>query len=120
MPLKSKLFRGDAKLEAAATTASAHIMRGAKGDHVAKIQYAISRISGEPLEFDGQYGPKTAAAVLSFKRKWNIINRSYESQPDDITGVMTMAALDKEMCLLERAAGDVRPIKCGFGRPITS
>ena len=41
MALQSKLFRGDAKLEAAATLDVAHIARGAKGDHVRKIQQAL-------------------------------------------------------------------------------
>ena len=117
MPLKSRLFRGDAKLEAASTTPSAHVMRGGRGDHVAKIQYAISVITGDPLETDGQYGPATAAAVLSFKRKWNIINPTYQSQPDDIVGVMTMSILDDEMCRIESPVKDREIIKCSFKAP---
>jgi hypothetical protein len=38
MALQSKLFRGDAKLEAALVSDSAHIVQGAIGSHVGKIQ----------------------------------------------------------------------------------
>jgi hypothetical protein len=92
-------------------------MRGARGDHVAKIQYAISAIAGEPLAFDGQYGPLTAAAVLSFKKRWKIVNPSYQSQPDDIVGVMTIAALDEEMLSLENSGDRARLISCSYKLP---
>ena len=41
MGLQSKLFRGDPKLEAAAVSNPAHIVPGAIGDHVRKIQKAL-------------------------------------------------------------------------------
>ena len=69
MGLKSSLFRGDPKLESAAVRLDAHIMRGACGNHVTKIQYALSIVAGEPLELDGQFGPKTAATVLLYKQR---------------------------------------------------
>ena len=48
-----------------------------------------------------QYGSSTAAAVLEFKPERNIINRSYQTQADDIVGKMTIAELDREMAKLE-------------------
>lgn len=116
MALKSNLFRGDPKLEEAAINAAAHIMRGARGEHVAKIQYALSVVAGEPLKLDGQFGPKTAAAVLSFKQRWCIINRSYQSQPDDIVGVMTIATLDGEIFSVESSGRNARLISCTYRR----
>jgi hypothetical protein len=83
MPLKSRLFRGDSKLEAAAVSDPAHITIGAKGDHV--------------LVLDGAYGHETAAAVLAYEQKRDIINRIYQTKADNIVGKMTMAALDDEM-----------------------
>lgn len=101
MALQSKLFRGDSKLEAAAQVASAHILQGARGDHVAKIQQALIELDAAKIGSDGIYGPATAAAVLAYKRKRNIINTSYQTQADDIVGIMTMARLDSEMLAKE-------------------
>ena len=88
MALKSLLFRGDAKLESASTSNSGHIIKEGIG-RARAIQYALANVGGENLKFDGKYGPATAAAVLSFKRRYNIVNRTYQSEPDDIVGVMT-------------------------------
>jgi peptidoglycan hydrolase-like protein with peptidoglycan-binding domain len=101
MSLQSKLFRGDPKLEAAAVSNPAHIVPGAVGPHVAKIQQALIQLDGATIAGNelaaSSYGPSTADAVLSYKKKRDIINRSYQSQADNIVGVMTMAALDREM-----------------------
>ncbi len=101
MSLQSKLFRGDPKLEAAAVSNAAHIVPGAVGEHVAKIQQALIQLDGASIAGDElvarSYGPSTADAVLSYKKNRNIINRSYQTQADDIVGIMTMAALDREM-----------------------
>ncbi len=101
MPLQSKLFSGDAKLEAAAVSDAAHITQGASGDHVRKIQLALSQIDGRGLDIDGQYGTATAAAVLAYKQKRMIVNASYQSTADNIVGRMTIARLDSELCDLE-------------------
>ena len=106
MALKSQLFRGDAKLEAAAVFPSAHIVPGAIGDHVRKIQRALNRLDNAGLDPDGIYGRRTADAVLAYKQKRGIINRSYQTQADNIVGVMTMAALDAEMAASEGSADD--------------
>jgi len=104
MALQSKLFRGDVKLEAALVSDSAHIVQGAIGSHVGKIQQALNELDGAGLNPDEKYGPATASAVLAYKQKRNIINRSYQTRADNIVGKMTMAALDAEMLEKERKA----------------
>src|SRR5262245_17656831 len=104
MALQSQLFRGDAKLEAAAVSDPAHIVPGATGEHVRKIQLALIQLDGAAIDPDGKYGPATAAAVLAYKQKRNIINRTYQTQADNIVGKMTMTALDKEMSANEGPA----------------
>src|SRR6185503_8119277 len=80
MSLQSKLFRGDPKLEACLVKDPDHITAGAVGEHVAKIQSALSQIENAHIqqnELAGKtYGSSTAAAVLAFKRQRQIINRS--------------------------------------------
>jgi peptidoglycan hydrolase-like protein with peptidoglycan-binding domain len=97
MALRSALFRGDARLEAAATSPNSHITPGSRGPHVAKLQKALNILDNASLQEDGAYGSATAAAVLAFKKKRAIVNTSYQTQPDNIVGVMTMAALDEEL-----------------------
>ena len=116
MALKSSLFRGDAKLEAAAASDAAHITRGASGEHVLKIQLAVARLDGAPITLDSIYGARTAAAVLAYKQKRNIINPSYQTKADDIVGIMTMAALDKEMLQQEQGPNSVRVIRCDIAQ----
>jgi peptidoglycan hydrolase-like protein with peptidoglycan-binding domain len=116
MALKSRLFRGDPKLEAAATSNSAHITSGAAGEHVRKIQYAVARLEGIPLAQDGIYGPQTANAVLGYKKKRNIINRSYQSQADDIVGILTIQSLDLEMFEAEQAPNYMKGVQCTIAR----
>jgi peptidoglycan hydrolase-like protein with peptidoglycan-binding domain len=65
MALQSQLFRGDSRLEAAAMSDPAHVMQGATGDHVRKIQQALIRVDGAAIAADGRYGPGTAAAVAA-------------------------------------------------------
>jgi peptidoglycan hydrolase-like protein with peptidoglycan-binding domain len=97
LALQSQLFRGDAQLEAAAISDPSHIVRGALGDHVRKIQQALIILDAAEIEIDGVYGSETAAAVLGYKRKRALVNRSYQQTADDIVGKMTMASLDSEM-----------------------
>ena len=119
MPLQSRLFRDDQKLQACLTQDSAHVKQGAIGDHVGKIQTALVQLDGLdifPSEVETKrYGPSTAAAVLSYKKKRNIINRSYQTQADNIVGKMTIASLDDEMLQRERATKIVvEAIACNF------
>ena len=85
MGLQSKLFAGDPKLEAAAVSDPAHILPGAHGPHIGKIQKALVRLDDLTIadeELDATlYGRTTADAVLSFKQKRAIVNRSYQSNP---------------------------------------
>ena len=120
MALQSILFKGDPQLEAAATSNPAHITPGARGPHVSKIQRARKLIPRLSLAEDGVYGAGTAAAVLAYKQQRNIVNTSYQSTADNIVGIMTMAALDREMLIVEAPAEPVvlhipammwRPIK---------
>ncbi len=97
MALQSQLFRGDSQLDAAAVSDPAHIVQGARGEHVRKIQLALISLDGALIDADGVYGPATAAAVLAYKKKRGIINRSQQTQADNIVGKMTIASLDKEM-----------------------
>jgi hypothetical protein len=103
--LKSKLFAGDARLRACLVDNAKHVTLGDHGPHVSKIQSAVLmlddvRIAGAELAAR-RYGPTTAKAVLAYKTRRQIINRSYQSKPDDIVGIMTMRALDEEMVLSE-------------------
>jgi len=121
MSLTSRLFAGDPKLEAAATSNPAHIQPEAVGEHVGKIQQAIMFLDGAVIDsgelMAKRYGPSTARAVLAYKKKRNIINRTYQTQADNIVGIMTVAALDKEM--LEREQGTriiAEGQRCEFGK----
>jgi len=121
MALRSRLFSGDHKLEAAATSNPAHIQPGAFGEHVSRIQQALRTLDGASIDAaeseTGRYGPSTASAVLSYKKKRNIINRSYQTDADNIVGIMTIAALDEEMVRKEREPIVVRSIECQPVRP---
>jgi hypothetical protein len=73
----------------------------------------LDQINVEAHELSAKrYGPSTAAAVLAFKRKRNIINWSYQTQADNIVGKMTIAAMDKE--LMVRARVDDARDKAGW------
>ena len=123
MGLQSQLFRGVPELEAAAVSDPAHILMGATGDHVALVQQALVALDGADigrLELTSKrYGPTTASAVLRYKQRRHIINRSYQQSADNIVGKMTMAALDQEMSKLERTI-TADTIRCDFeGRRVT-
>ena len=101
MPLTSKLFAGDPALEACLVKDPAHLVEGVRGPHITKVQRALVLLDGAEIkgsEISGQlYGSTTARAVLAYKKKRSIINRSYQQTADNIVGKMTIAALDKEM-----------------------
>jgi len=101
MPLQSRLFRDDKQLEAAAVEDSAHVARGARGEHVRKIQKGLNVVVGSKLAEDAVYGPNTAACILGYKTSRNIIGHAYQKQADDIVGKLTIALLDAEIALLE-------------------
>jgi hypothetical protein len=97
MPLKSELFRGDTRLEAAAVSDPAHILPGERGPHVVKIQQALIQVASADIVPDGIYGPATAAAVADFKRKQKPQILNFAGEIDNIVGIKTMAALDAGM-----------------------
>src|SRR6476646_9904652 len=108
MALQSRLFSGDNALESCLVKDAAHIVEGARGPHVNKIQRSLVLLDGALI--DGNeilaelYGRSTANAVLAYKRKRRIINPAYQNTADNIVGRMTIASLDKEM-----AIGESRP-----------
>ena len=103
--LKSNLFRGDQSLEACLVNDSAHLTPGTRGKHVPKVQRALIILDGALIDVaevtGGVYGATTAKAVLDYKSSRRIINFSYQSQPDNIVGKMTIASLDREMAVAE-------------------
>lgn len=108
MELRSRLFRGDKKLQACSVNDAAHVTLGAMGEHVAKIHlalFALDALKIDRAELVSQtYGRTTQAAVLSYKTKRRIINPAYQTKPDGIVGKMTVASLDAEMCKKESAS----------------
>lgn len=105
MNLQSNLLSGDPALEDCLVRDSAHVTIGALGGHVTKIHSALVLLDNSTIDIselhEGRYGPSTAAAVLAFKRKRQIINYSYQTQADAIVGKMTIAAMDRELLRLE-------------------
>ena len=106
--LTSNLFQNDRALNACLIDDAAHILREARGKHVAKIQMALTLVDNAKIALielmESHYGPTTTAAVLAYKTKRRIINYSYQTRPDSIVGKITIAALDKELLLRERTA----------------
>ncbi|HEX2885076.1 hypothetical protein [Vineibacter terrae] len=109
MPLRSSLFADSAPLQACLESDAAHVVPGAQGDHVMRIQSALVRLRflgvGDARAEATQYGPRTAAAVLAYKRRFKIINARYQSQPDNIVGRMTIASLDHAIWTLDGGGG---------------
>jgi hypothetical protein len=113
MPLKSKTFAGDRRLEACLVDDVSHLTPGVKGAFVARVQAALIFVDGADIDerelVDHTYGTSTAAAVLSFKTARKIINRSYQQQPDNIVGKMTIKALDDELFVAEKIRDVIPP-----------
>lgn len=106
--LTSGLFAGDPKLEACAASDPAHVVPGARGDHVRKIQDALDQIdkaglAGTPEYKASLYGEKTAAAVTRFKTVRNILN--YAGRIDPIVGKKTIKALDSAVAAASGKGG---------------
>jgi hypothetical protein len=114
--LVSILLSRDTRLQKCAIDDTAHVTEGERGSHVRLIQLALTitdnaDIAGADLA-SSSYGASTKAAVLAYKTKRQIINRSYQSTPDAIVGKMTIASLDAEV-----AARETRNLAMGAGRP---
>lgn len=117
MALESTAFRDSAALQACAAQDQAHVTRGAVGDHVARLQFALFAADGAGIADEEvaarRYGPSTAAAVLAYKTQRSIVNRAYQSAPDDIVGRMTVAALDRDMLAKQGQPSPPRRGDCG-------
>ncbi len=105
MPLRSATLGGNSALQACLGHDEAHVTPGSRGNHVALIQKCLlvlerTAISGNEIRAK-QYGGTTAAAVLAYKRARQIINRSYQTQADNIVGKMTIARLDADIANVE-------------------
>jgi hypothetical protein len=126
MPLVSNLLKGDAKLAACQTSDAAHLTIGAKGEHVAKVQFALFALDSAAIDKAElrlqTYGPSTAKAVLAYKTKRQIINTAYQKTPDNIVGKMTISRLDQDMRVFEqthRGFGECGPAPNGVpGAPV--
>jgi hypothetical protein len=103
MPLTSRLFSGDQALEDCLILDPRHVVPGAQGLHVAKIQKALITLGAGVIsegEITGMvYGDTTARSVLSFKGPpRNILNIALgQTTPDNIVGKNTIRILDKEI-----------------------
>lgn len=118
--LFSNLFKGDAKLSGCQINDAAHLTIGARGEHVAKVQFALFALDSsaiDRIEVRLQtYGPSTAKAVLAYKTARQIINTAYQNTPDNIVGKMTITRLDREMRFFEqthRGFGECGPAPSG-------
>jgi len=105
MPLVSLLLRDDPRLQACLVADAAHVVPGAAGRHVGLIQKVLLVLDKAPISAgelrSSLYGPTTTAAVLAYKRKRNIVNRSYQTTADNIVGKMTIAQMDHELLVLD-------------------
>lgn len=105
MPLRSELFSDSRELQACLVSDASHVVPGARGDHVARIQSALVRLrvleEADARAEAGHYGPRTTEAVLTYKRAFKIINRSYQNSADNVVGRMTIASLDDAIFVLD-------------------
>jgi hypothetical protein len=105
MPLSSKLFKNDPKLQACLISDPDHVIPGSKGEHVSKIQQALFLTNGASINTNElgemRYGTSTANAVLAFKGSPRNILAPGEIVPNNIVGKKTIARLDSEMFVIE-------------------
>lgn len=106
MPLTSTWFSGNLRLQSCLVSDPSHVQIGSVGMHVLLIQQALRMLEDAPIEAGEmaglRYGSSTAAAVLAYKQKRDIINRKYQTTADSIVGKMTIASLDQEMRIKEQ------------------
>ena len=124
MPLGSNLFKDSVRLARTETIDAAHVVVGDVGEHVRLIQIALLELDDaviDPAEISAsRYGKSTADAVLAYKKARDIINRSYQTQADNIVGKMTIKSLDEEMLQQQITPGKSPSKRCdkpGVARP---
>ena len=126
MPLRSLMLKDDAALQACLLQDRDHVTPGATGNHVAKIQKSLLLLEQAPIasaELRARtYGATTAAAVLAYKRRRQIVNFSYQTTADNIVGKMTIARLDADLLQIEQrdTPGRVVCSDSGGGRGVAS
>jgi len=107
MALQSTWFRGNKRLQRCLIEDPSHVQKGDQGEHVRLIQGALAALGEAAIEFvdlaQSLYGASTAAAVLAYKRRRQIINPGYQTTADDIVGKLTIRALDKEMSAKDKS-----------------
>ena len=89
MALQSELFRDDTSLQACLVKDSAHIVKGARGQHVAKIQTALGIIEGALIDSDelsaSFYGPATSPdALRANATRLSVRHESHRAEIRDI------------------------------------
>jgi hypothetical protein len=90
------------ELERCAVFDAEHIPPGSRGDHVERIQTALTKLLKVFLEIDGKYGPRTAEAVQQFKEaQAPPLRQPFQATADNIVGIRTIKALDEQMAELE-------------------
>ncbi len=77
------------------------LYRGCLGTPVASLQQSLANAGFDPGPVDGDFGPKTEAAVIEFQRAFGLV-------PDGICGPLTYAALDRTGDLPSRGTGPLR------------
>jgi len=101
MALRSALFQGDDRLNAALVDDAAHVVPGAVGTHVLKVQLALETLEQISIPDEEKnsftYGPVTADAVLHYKSIRRIINFAIQQQADNIVGKRTIGSMDDEL-----------------------
>jgi hypothetical protein len=101
MALTSNFFAGDARLKTCAASDSEAILPGTTGSHVRKLQGAVVVLDAVVIaksELDAaHYGPSTAGAILAYKQKRGLADRSDPPRGNDFVGATTIRALDAEL-----------------------
>lgn len=99
MPLRSDLFRDDAQLNACLEFDEAHVLPGAVGNHVLKIQMALETLDNAVIDpnekLTNTYGDTTTTAVVHFKTVRGILN--FAGLIDTIVGKKTIKRMDDEL-----------------------
>jgi hypothetical protein len=113
--LRSNLFKDDQKLKRCLMSDPDHVLLGAQGEHVGKIQEALVILGAgfiDPSEIRAmKYGRSTADTVLRYKGPpRNIINIAYQKTPDNIVGRMTINWLDEDMFAFENRPSAPPPL----------
>lgn len=94
----------DPLLRACLERDSAHIGPGDSGDHVRKIQTALTRIESASLGLEnGMFGMLTTTAVRKYKdAPRRRLHQSWQTKADEFVGRRTIKSLDDELFRLEK------------------